>query len=299
MRRIGNIVRTGLDLLHETIIGWLASNAALHAAALAFYTVLSLAPLLIITVSIVAQAYETEEVEWQIVTGVEKQAGTEAASLVRDIIVTNRSATTRNVAAGVSILFLLFGASAVFHQLQQSLNAMWDLIPRARTVRQSLIAVTIRRGIATVLALTVGYLLLGALLVNTFLSSFTQGFLENILIFSRYLAPLVHMWTSLLLYTVLFAAVFKLLPQARIRWRDVWPGAALTAFLFWLGGYLIGLYLAHSLVKSLYGAAGSVMVFLLWVYYSTWFFLFGAKFTQVYADRCGASIAPAANMTRV
>jgi membrane protein len=105
-------------------------------------------------------------------------------------------------------------------------------------------------------------------------------------------SAIIGRWTTPLLYALIFVSIFKLLPHAQIRWRDTWPGAILTALLFWLGNYLIGLYLSRSLLTSIYGAAGSVIVFLIWVYYSAWIILFGAKFTQIYADTYGRPIRP-------
>jgi membrane protein len=285
-------------LIRETISGWLADDAFLHAAALAFYTIFSLAPLLIITLSIATQAVPSDEVEWRIVTGVEKQAGEEAAALVKDIIVNYQSSMSRNVAAGLGILVLLFGASTVFIQLRESLNAMWGLVPRTTTVRQSLVQTVVQRVVGAILALGVGYVLVAAMVINAVWAAVSTDLLGGFLAYFQILVPFLRVWTVPLVYTAIFTLLFKFMPQAHIRWRDVWLGALLTAVFFWAGGYFIGLYVARSIVTSFYGAASSLVVLLMWVYYSVLIILLGARFTYVYAQRRGRPIVPDANMMR-
>lgn len=280
-------------LLRQTLVGWTQNNAALHAAALAYYTIFSLAPLLIIIITIVGRNYEQREVEWKIIGGIEKRAGTAAASFVHDIIVSNTNTLTSRLVTGLGVIFLLYGASTIFLQLQASLHDMWGIQPRATNIQQSLVTRLRLRLIAVVIVLFIAYALWGSLLVEDAWTSAPMELVRQLSLFVvGRISALIGPWTTPLLYALIFVSVFKLLPHAQIRWRDTWPGALLTALLFWFGNYLISLYLSHGLFSSLYGAAGSVIVFLVWVYYSAWIILFGAKFTQIYADTYGHPIRP-------
>lgn len=281
-----------VELFRETAVGWARNYAAVHAASLAYYTIFSLAPLLILSVSIAGTVYAEEDIEWRLVAGVEKRAGEPAATYIQEVLVNSHNEATTRLVRGVSILFLIWSGSAMFLQLQFSLNTMWEIVPRGEAIHHGLRAVIFGRLLSALLVLAIGYGLLILLAVSTLWSMAPVGYLRPVAETVDALAPVARLLSSPLLNTVVFAVAFKLLPQATIRWRDVWPGALLTSLLFWLGNYAIGYYLARGLVASLYGAAGSVMVFLLWVYYSAWIFLFGAKFTQVYANKFGRPIVP-------
>lgn len=283
------------DLFQESIVGWFGSDAALHAAALAYYTIFSLAPLLILSLAIATKFFTQAAVEGEIVTAIEQTVGEPVAIVIQDIIVNSGNITSGGIAPIITILILLYGASTVFHQLRNSLNAMWGIVPKADSVPQNLIAILKARLLSASAVLMVGGLLLVSLLLNTLWTAipqeYTEGWLDNIEGFE----PLLQLVASPLIFMLIFAVIFKTLPKAKIRWRDVWPGAAVTALLFWLGSYLVGLYLGYSTWTSVYGAAGSLIAFLIWVYYSTWIFLFGAKFTQVYAYKFGRPIVPDAD----
>jgi membrane protein len=284
------------ELFREAVTGWMRSNAAVHASSIAYYTIFSLAPLLILSISIASTVYVEEDVEWRLVAGIEKRAGAPAASYVKDVIVNIQTEEAARLARGVSILFLIWGSSAMFLQLQLSINEMWDIVPKTEAVRHGLVAVVVARLLSALVVLFIGYLLLIALTVSTLWSLAPVSRLRDWAEAMDALVPFVRLLTSPVINTVVFVLVFKLLPQAKIRWRDTWVGAFLTSLLFWLGNYAIGYYLANGMVTSLYSAAGSVMVFLLWVYYLAWILLFGAKFTQVYADKFGEPIVPHAYM---
>lgn len=279
-------------LLQKTMAGWFRQNAALHAAALAYYTLLSLAPLLIFLVVIAGDYFEQSEVEWKLIAGIEKGVGDTAGVFVEDIILRDTSTLSGRVATGFGLLFLLYGASAAFSQLRASLNVLWEVQPEPSTFYQNVGQALRTRLIAVGIVLSISYIFLAWLFVDSLWIALPGRVLRGALGLFRQFFAFAHPWTTPILYIVLFVLIFKLLPKASIRWRDVWPGALLTALLFWLGSYLIGLYLSHSLLASLYGAASSLIVFLVWIYYSTWIILFGAKFTQVYAEMYGVPIEP-------
>ncbi len=263
-----------------------------HGAAIAYWLILSVVPLLMVSIGIASQIFSRRLVEWQILTQIERSLGAVMAAAMGNLLLGTRGGGSSGLVTGLTVLFLLYSASNIFIQLQTSLDAMWGITLRANTVRESLLFVIKTRLLAAIAVLTVGFLLLFSILVSVLWTAIPDQYLEPLYESLGNLADLLRVWTSPVVYTLLFAVIFKALPHAKIRWRDVLPGAALTAILFWLGGYLIGIYLGVSRLASFYGAAGSVIVFMLWAYYSAWIILFGAKFTQVYAADVGQPIRP-------
>lgn len=283
-------IKAVADLVIETYLGWIRNDAPLHAAALAFYALISMAPLLTLAVIVVGHTHETALTNF-IVMEMGRMGGKPAENLVEDIL-NSRHTPSSVPALMLSIIFLVFGASAVILELQNSINSMWSLTARTCDVTRSALIFIKQRIISAAVVMVFGYILLAALVINTLWSTFYSKFIENVLSNLGMAAPPESHWGSLLIYMLIFAAVFKFLPSARIRWRDVWLGAVLTAILFWMGNYLIQLYFTHIFFASVYGAASSIVIFLLWVNYSAMIVLFGAKFTQVYACRYGQPIKP-------
>lgn len=281
-----------VDLVKESFIGWSRSEATLHAAALAYYTIFSLAPLLIISVGIATQMFSQAAVEGRIVTALENSIGSEAATVVEEIIKNSRYLLVDNVTTGITLLFLLYGSSSMFRQIRYSLNAMWGVAPKAETVQQSLITMAKNYLLSAAAVLVVGLVVLASLLMNAVWTAVPEQYLRTLLPNFDELVPLARFIASPLMFMLIFAVIFKTLPKAKIRWRDLWLGSAVTGLLFWLGSYLIGLYLSYSVWTSIYGAASSLIAFLIWIYYSAWIFLFGAKFTQLYANKFGRPIIP-------
>ncbi len=279
-------------MIKESLKGLNPTDVPVLAAALAFYALLSLAPLVTISVAIAGLVFNQAAVEGQIVTATADFIGEAAAVFVQDIIKNSLNTTTGGILAIVSFVFLLFAASTVFWQLRVSLNTIWGLMPNVEEGDHNYRVTLIDRLLSVVAALAVGLLLLGALLLNALAAAIFLKPVQNLLANFEWIAWLLSLVIAPVLYMLIFAAIFKLLPNAKIKWRDVWPGAAVTAGLFWIGGHIVWLYLAHSGVASIYGAAGSIIVFLLWIYASAWIFLFGAKFTQVYANKYGTPIVP-------
>ncbi len=292
------IVKLFFVMLRETFIGWNRHRAMSHAASIAFYTIFSLAPLLILTVSIAGSVYSQDDVEWRIVAGVEKQAGQPAATYVHDVIVNADQLQHSKVATGFSVLILVWGGSAMFLQLQHSINVLWRIRPNQERMRDSLYVMLRSRLLTGGLVIAMGFFVVIALMLSTIFSLIPMHATSAATEAFDQIAPFVRVWSSPVIYTLLFALTFKTLPQARIRWRDLWAGSALTAVLFWIGNKFIIFYLGKSVFLSLYGAASSVIVFLIWVYYSAWIVLFGASFIRVYAEHVGKPIEPYGYMSR-
>jgi membrane protein len=271
-------------LIKETCYEWYADRGSRLGAALAFYTLFSLAPLLIIITAIVALAYGQEVAHAQTMRQVEELVGPDGAKAIRTVI-ENASRPGSGVAATlIGLATLLFGATVVFSELQDALNAIWKIPSRAE--RGMIIGIARDRFLSFIMVLSLGLLLLVSMLANTIFTAVTQH-LGDILPGGRYILSTANTVLFFAIVTVLFAFIYKILPDTTILWGDVIIGAVATALLFLAGKFLIGLYLVHSSVVSLYGAAGSLVVVLVWMYYSAQIFYFGAEFTKVFATHRG------------
>lgn len=287
-----------LDMLKATVAEWTSDNATRLAAALAYYTVFSIAPLLIIVIAVLELFWQGQSTTAQeeILYQVRNLVGPEGRDFIEGVL--NRmeaSGTGGGVAAVIGVATLLFGATAAFAQLQGALNTIWEVQP-VGGIKNILLSRVLSFG----LILTVGFLLLASLVLTALLSAINDEIatLIGIAPGMDVLFQLLNTVVGFGIVTLLFALIYRYLPDARVAWRDVWIGAAITALLFTLGKYLIGLYLAQSSAASAYGAAGSLVILLLWVYYSSMVLFFGAEFTQVYARRHGSGIQPAKNAVR-
>jgi membrane protein len=281
-----------ISFLKDILNQWLEDEPFSLAAALSYYTLFSLAPLLIIAIAVAGFVFGREAAENQVVETLRGLVGQESAKAIQAIIAEagyRPRAGAFSTALGITML--LIGAGGVVGQLQLSLNRIWRV---AAKPGQSIWGFIRQRFISFAMVLATGFLLLVSLMVSALLSAvatLVSGLFGNIAIFSQVL----DIAMSLLFVTLLFALIYKYLPDARIAWRDVWIGAALTSCLFTVGKVLIGLYLGSSGVSSVYGAAGSLITVLLWVYYSALIFFLGAEFTQVYALRFGSGVVPEAS----
>lgn len=279
-------------LLKDSIIAFFGSDAFVHAAALAYYTIFSVVPLMIFSIALVGTVAETDEIQYRIVAGVEKQVGEAPAVFVRDIVANSESAVSSGIATGLGVLFLLYGASSVFHQLQNSLNAMWNLSPRGETLPQSILYVVTMRLISALIVIVFGLVLIALVFVNTITTTLSFKPVEWL---STNVGLSLSFWQWViapLTYVLVFFLMFKFLPKATIRWRDALPGAIVTALLLVIGNWMIRFYLSYIFEVSIYGAAGSVFVFLVWIYYLALIVLYGAKFTVLYSERLGRPIKP-------
>jgi membrane protein len=260
--------------------------------ALAYYTVFSLAPLLTISIAIAAVVFGQEAAQGQIFEQLRGLLGEASGRAVQDMVQNATAKPTAGVLATlISVAMLLFGASGVFGQLQASLNAIWGVKPKPG---RGVLGLIQDRVLSFGFTLVVGFLLLVSLLLTAAIALIAE-WIGGMMPSTETLTQVLNFILSLGLVTLLFAMMFKFLPDAEIAWRDVWIGAFLTAVFFGIGKFALGLYLGKSGVTSSYGAAGSLIVLLLWVYYSSQIFFLGAEFTQVYASRLGSRVTPAEN----
>jgi membrane protein len=281
-----------LSLLKQTASEWMEDDAPSLGAALAYYTVFSLAPLMTIAIAIAGFFFGKEAAQGQIFDELRVLLGEEGGKAVEEMVQSaNAQPTTGVVATIISVIVLLFGASGVFGQLQASLNTIWGVKPKPG---RGVLGMIQDRVLSFGFTLVVGFLLLVSLLLTAGIA-LVADWMGGLLPGSETLAQILNIVLSLAMITLLFATIFKFLPDAKIAWRDVWIGAFLTALLFTIGKLALGIYLGKSGVASSYGAAGSLIVLLLWVYYSSQILFFGAEFTQVYANRFGSRVAPADN----
>ena len=255
------------------------------AAALSFYTVLSLSPLVLIVVAAAGLVWGEQPVRSELLNQIRELTGDAGAETVRTVL---ESTTISGQSIGsmiLGIITLLFGATTVFAQLQSSLNQIWDVKTAVKTVtRRGVLWSLIRtRLLSLTLVLAVGFLLLVSLVVSAALAAF-QAYLSRAFPGGGTLWQILNFLVSLLVISVLIAMVYRVLPDVRLDWPDVWVGAVTTSLLFGVGKFLIGLYLGRASIGSSYGAAGSLVVFLVWVYYSSLIMFFGAEITFVYAQ---------------
>jgi membrane protein len=279
-------------ILREAAKEWVADNASRLAAALAFYTILSVAPLLVIATAIAGQVFgSSQSAADKLVTEVRGFVGDAGAEVVKTTLEHADRPKAGIVATIIGVVTLLFGASGVFGELQSAMNVVWNVKPKPGRG----IWATIRdRFLSFGMVLVVGFLLLVSLVVTTALTALSD-YLAGQLPGLPTLMHVANFVLSFVVVAVLFALIFKFLPDVRIAWRDVWLGAAVTAALFTVGKYLIGLYLGRAGVATPFGAAGSVVAFVVWVYYSGLILFFGAELTQVSAKHAGRQIVPTEN----
>lgn len=281
-------VRLIFRLLKETFHEWQQDGASRLAAALAYYTIFSLAPLLIIAIAIAGAIFGEEAARGEIVGQIQGLVGTEGAKVIETAIQNASQPDVSSVASIISIIALLFGASGVFAELQESLNIIWDVKVKPK---QGLMVIIRKRILSFSAVLGIGFLLLVSLIASAILSAintYFSGLLPGIPGIWR----LVDFLFSFFSITGMFALMYKFLPDVKIRWSDVWVGAIITALLFTIGKSVLGIYLARGSFGSTYGAAGSLVIILAWVYYSAQILFFGAEFTQVYAHKFGGRILP-------
>jgi membrane protein len=275
-------------LLKETVNEWDRDNVGRSAAALAFYMVFSLAPSLVIIVAVAGAFAGSVHARNELLHQIRVFVGPRAADFL-EVLSDVASQDSGAAPTIVGLALALFGATAVFVELQSSLNHIWQVEPGPGQFFRRLVYT---RLLSFLMVLAIGLLLLTSLGAGALLGA-VQALVGTLFPVPRFLAEGTSLLVTFALMVVLFAAIYKILPDVLISWKDVWIGATITALLMALGRFLITLYVAHSSLRSVYGAAGSLVMFLLWVYYSAQIFLFGAEFTQVYARRYGSNILPA------
>lgn len=284
------------QLLKATIAEWNEDKVPLWAAALAYYTVFSLAPLLLIAIAIAGSIFGEEAARGEIVAQIQGLVGKEGAEAIQAMIQnTQKPGSGGTIATIVGIITLAFGASGVFSQLQDALNTIWNVKPKPGLGVMSFIQA---RFLSFAMVLVMGFLLLVSLLLSAALSA-VGTFFGTLVPDYVIIGQILNFLISFGVVTLLFAAIYKFLPDVKVPWKDLWVGAGVTALLFNLGKFLIGLYLGNSGVTSTYGAAASLVVILLWVFYSAQILLLGAEFTQVYAKYRGSELEPSPHAIRI
>lgn len=274
-------LRVAWSLLSETLFEWNEDRAPRLGAALAFYTVFALAPGLLLIIGVAALLLGKEAAQGQIISQIEGLIGVAGAQAVQAAIESARSARGSFLATGLGAVTLVFGLWGVFGELQDALNTIWGVTPRPG---RGVIGGVAQRFWSFTVVVGVGFLLLVSLATSAWLAALGQ-FFAGLLPVPAAVMEIGNALLSFVIITFMFAVIYKLLPDVKLGWRNVSIGAAVTALLFTIGKSLIGLYLGRSTVGSVYGAAGSLVVILLWIYYSAQVVFFGAEFTKVYSRR--------------
>ena len=288
-------LRTGYELVRDAASAWSEDKAPRLGAALAYYSVFSLAPLLVIAIAIAGFVFGTAAAERQVVTTLDGLVGPTGARAIHQLLENANQPGQGLMATIFGVGTLLLGASGLFGQLKDALNTVWGVAPKPGT---SLWGTVRERFFSITLVLGTGFLLLVSLVLSALISA-AAAYFSHLLPGNEGLWQAVNQGVAFTATAGIFALMFHYLPDAEVAWRDVWVGALITAGLFTVGKYALGVYLGNSSVTSPFGAAGSLVIVLLWVYYSAQIMLFGAELTKVYANRCGSRIRPDADAMRL
>lgn len=279
--QISNFFRLGKDAVQA----WLDDYAPSMGAAIAFYTVFSLAPLVLIVLAIAGFFWGEDAVRGQLFAQFQGLFGADGAKAVEGVVQSADSPGEGAASTAISVVILAVGATTVFAELQSALDRIWEVPPMQK--KTGIINMLRARLLSFGLVLGLAFLLIVSLVVSAFLSAlgtWTTGLLPGM----ELLLQALNIVVSLAILTTLFAMIYRFMPQATVAWRDVWVGALVTAILFEVGKYLIGLYIGKAAISSSYAAAGSLVVVLIWVYYAAQVFLLGAEFTWAYANAHGS-----------
>jgi membrane protein len=276
------------SLLKRTASEWIDDNAPSRAASLSYYTIFSLAPLLLLATAIAGLVFGRQAISGELGRQLQGLLGAASAKAIEDMMASASHLGSGVVATIVGVVLLVVGSTGAFVELQDTLNAIWD-VDKAKT--SGLWAFMRARLLSFAMIGVIAFLLLVSLLVSAALAA-VGHFAEQSLPGGEVLFQIVSSLVSLAVITVLFAAMFKVLPEVKIAWRDVWLGASVTSVLFVIGKLLIGLYVGKSSFASSYGAAGSFAALLVWIYYSAMIVFFGAELTQVHARSRGSAADP-------
>ncbi len=275
----------------QTFVDFFASNVLKLSGSLAFFTVFSLPGLLIIIIWFSNLFYGREIVENSVYHQIEGFVGHNAAIEIQQTIHNATQNTGNNFATIVGLVVLIIGATGVFEEIQDSINQIWKLKAKPRKGKAWL-KLIVNRLLSFSMIITLGFILLVSLLLNGAMDVLLNSLMDKFPHLTVILVYIINLVLTFLISTFIFAAIFKVLPDARVKWKHVRVGAFVTAFLFMAGKFLISYYLGHSQMTSAYGGAGSIIVILLWVYYSAMILYFGAAFTHVYAIHMGSRIYP-------
>lgn len=284
-----NNLKSVFGFIKEVFSGFSDDKAMKYSASLSYYTVFSIAPMIIVIISAAGIVFGREAVQGKVFGQIKGLVGEEAAIQVQSIISNTHSSGNTIVASIVSAVVVVLGATGVFGEIQDSINSIWGLKSKPKS---GIIKVVLNRFISFSLIISLGFVLMVSLAVNAFVSVITSQLANIIPGAGTYFLMIVNQALIFFILSFLFAVIFKVLPDAKIKWRDVSKGAMLTAILFMIGKYLIGIYVEKSNLTSVYGAAGSIIIIMVWVYYTAIILYFGAEFTKVYSIKYGSKIVP-------
>ena len=277
-------------ILVATFMGFINDNGLKLSASLAYYTIFSIAPLLILIISLASlffsQDVTTDRLYPQIVHYVGAKPAMEIQEVLKNLQLSGKSAT----AAVVGIITLLIGASSIFVEIQDSLNIIWRVKAKPKKGWLKLIQ---NRFLSFSLIVSLGFLLLASLIINLLMTALSNWIGRFLHVITSLLIKGINLGVTFIIISILFGIIFKVLPDVKIKWRDVRSGAFFTAILFMIGQYAINLYVQYTANSSAYGAAGSILVIMVWIYYTAAILYIGAEFTQVYAEAIGSHIEPA------
>jgi membrane protein len=267
-------------LLRDSVQAFIADDALSRGASISFYTITSIGPVLFIVVAIAGLVFGEDAARGAIASQLSELMGRASADLVQTALESASGKSAGILASVVGAITLLITASGVFGEMQSALNAIWKAQPKGTAVSRLMRARAASLGLVAAL----GFLLLVSLVISAILSGLSS-YINTVLPFGALILQILNFVISFALISVLFAAIYKVLPDVKLYWADVLVGAVVTALLFNVGKFLIGLYLSHSAVASSYGAAGALIIIMLWIYYSAQIFLLGAEFTKIYTRR--------------
>ncbi len=288
--------RETVELLSATVTSFGNDKAMKMSAALAYYTVFSLAPLLLVVIWLVGVFFGEQASRGEVFQELEAFIGADAAKQAEQVIERISLEGKSGLAVGIGIGTLIAGSTTVFIEIQDSINTIWQVRPKPK---KGWVKLLINRVLSFSMIIGIGFLLIASLLVNTIILAFSD-FINRYLPFdTMWAVDLVNRGITFIIISVLFGVIFKILPDARISWKEVRRGAIFTAVLFMLGQFLIGLYMQYAAPASAYGAAGSVIIMLLWIYYTAAILYFGAEFTKESARKYGKGIEPSSYAVRV
>ncbi len=259
-------------------------------AALSFYTIFSIAPIIVISIAVAALIFGKEAARGEIITQIQGLVGYDGAEVIQTALKNAQYSSQGFITILTGFVALVIGSTVVFVELQDSLNIIWKVRPKpGRNMFKGLLKDRVQ---SFAMVIGTGFLLLVSLVVSALISSINDYIAMSFFNIPKFFLDLSNIVISLLMSFLLFMMIFRVLPDVHIEWKHVWVGALVTAILFVLGKYLIGLYIGTSTLSSTYGAAGSLVIFLLWIYYSAQILFLGAEFTQVYAEKYGEGIRP-------
>lgn len=289
MKLLISIIKEIGTVIGQTLSNWLSDRVPLHAAALAFYTIFSLAPLLLIIIALTGIFFGEQAAEGQLAEYMEQMMGDELAQEIESFVASAYHPTSGLLATSIAIGVILFASTTVITQLKDSLNQIWNVTARSG---QGLKRFLIDRGLALCLVLIFTGFMIASLILEGLLG-YLEPVLDPIVPMSVQFWSMLNNVLMLVVTTTLFAIIYKMLPDIRIKWSDVWVGAVATALMFLLGQYIITLYIGTGAMMTTYGAAGMFVIFLIWVYYNAMVVFLGAEFTKIYTNRYGSKIRPA------